>query len=124
MALDYDQARRHAQGWVDAFNRRDLDAVEAMQHQEMTHQSQLVDRYLSQQQGRIDSRQAHRELLRWLWAMEPPFRLVLDEVFTGPHGYACLISENDGIRVVFVREVDADGLIRAQRAYEAPPPEG
>ena len=125
MAPGYEEVRRQVMAQIDAFNRRDLDAVEAMQHQEMTHQSRLADRYLGQQQGCVDSRQAHREILRWLWAMEPPFRLVLDEVFTGPHGYAFLARhEHDGPRVVVVREVDADGLIRDQRAYLARPPQG
>jgi len=126
MALDHDQARRHAQGWADAFNRRDLDAVEAMQHQEMTHHSAGTSGQLGQQQGRVHGRQAHREFLRRVWAME--HRFVLEEVFTGPHGYAfCAFlgrHEHDGMRVVVAREVDADGLIRNQWAYIAQPPEG
>ena len=68
MALDYEEARRQVLAWVDAGNRRDLDAVEAGLHEEMTHQSPIVDRHLGQEHARITGKQAYREHLRWLWA--------------------------------------------------------
>lgn len=61
MALDYDEARRQATAWIDAFNRHDLDAYEAEFHEQITHQSLLADRRLGQENSRVDGKQAHRE---------------------------------------------------------------
>ena len=125
MALDYEDARQQAMAQIDAFNRRDLDGYEDGLHEEFTLQAPFADRHLGQENGRVDGKQAHREFVRWLWAHEPPLRHVLDEVFIGPHGYAFLTHhEHDGTQVVFVREVDADGLVRSQRVYAARPVRG
>jgi hypothetical protein len=121
MALEYDEARRQAEAWVDALNRRDLDAAEAGLHDEMTNASPFVDRHLGSDESRLEGKLAYREFLRWVWA-EQPHQHVLEEVFIGPQGYAFLTHfEHDGTRVFFVREVDADGLVRHQRVYHARP---
>lgn len=124
MALEYEQARRQAQAWVDASNRRDLDAVMALFHEEMTHQGPFADRRLGLENGTIEGKQAHREFMQWLWEhQQPPVRRVLEEVFTGTEGFAFVTRyDHDGTRLVFVWQVDADGLVRNQRVYHAPTP--
>lgn len=120
--MDYDEARRRAVAAVDAFNRRDLDALQVGLHEEMTHQAPLADRHLGQEDGRIEGKQAHGEFVRWLWAQEPQLRSVLEEVFTGPHGYAYLVRrEDNGGQAIFVHEMDADGLVRSLRVFSSPP---
>jgi len=123
--MDYDEARRRAMAAVDAFNRRDLDALQAGLHEELTHQSPFADDHLGQEDGRVEGKQAHGEFVRWLWAREPQMRTVFEEAFTGPDGYAFLVRrEGDGRQAVFVCEVDADGLVRSRRVYTARPPAG
>ena len=123
--MDYEEARRQALAAVDAFNRRDLDALVAVMHEEMTHLGSMADRHLGQEPGRVEGKPAFRDFVRWLWEQEPPLRIVLEEVFTGPRGYVYLTRrEHDGARIAFVREVDADGLIRSQRAYYSRPSAG
>lgn len=121
--MDYDEAWRQAAAAVDAFNRRDLDALQAGLHEEVTHQAPFTGLHLGREDGRVEGKEAHREFVRWLWAQEPQMRSVLVEVFTGPHGYASLIRrEDNGAQVIFVHEVDADGLVRSMRVYAARPP--
>lgn len=123
--MDYDEARRRAMAAVDAFNRRDVDALQAGLHEELTHQSPIADSHLGQEDGRVEGKQAHREFVSWLWDREPQMRTVFEEAFTGPHGYAFLVRrESDGRQAIFVREVDADGLVRSQQVYTARPPAG
>jgi hypothetical protein len=123
--MDYDEARSRAVAAVDAFNRRDLDALQAEMHEDLTHRSPFVDSHVGQEDGRVEGKQAHREFVRWLWAKEPQMRSVFEEAFASPHGYAYLIRrEDDGSQVLFVNEVDADGLIRSMRVYTARPPAG
>src|SRR5215471_13896365 len=118
MALDYDETRRHVQAWIDALNRRDLDAAMAVFHQEMTHQGPFADWHLGREHARIEGKQAHREFLRWLWDQQPPIRHVLEEVFTGTDGYAFMTRhEHDGTRLIFVWQAGADGLVRDQQVY-------
>lgn len=125
MPADYDEARRQAAAWIDAVNRRDLDAVTAMAHEEMTLQGGNTDRHLGLEDGRIEGKQACREFFGWLFAEEPPVRHVLEDVFTGPMGNAFLThAEHDGTRFLFVREVDADGLVRSARVYLGQQPAG
>lgn len=118
MAPDCDEAQRQAAAWIDAVNRRDLDAVAAMVHEDMTIQGANAGRHLGREEGRIKGKQACREFLSWVFAQEPPVRHVLEDVFTGPQGNAFLThAEHDGTRFLFVREVDADGLVRSARVY-------
>ena len=118
MAANHDEAQRQATAWVDAVNRRDLEAIAAMVHEDMTVQGGNTDRHLGHEEGRIEGKQAYRECLGWLHAQEPPVRHVLEDVFTGPQGNAFLThAEHDGTRFLFVREVDADGLVRSARVY-------
>lgn len=121
--MDYDEARRRAMAAVEAFNRRDLDALQAGMHEDLTHQSPLADSYLGQEDGRIDGKQALGGFVRSLWAQDPQMRTVFEEAFTGSGGYAYLVRrEQDDRQVLFVNEVDAEGLVRSRRVYFAGPP--
>ncbi len=123
--MDYDEARRQAMAVVSAFNSRDLDALQALLHEEMTHQAPFADIHLGQEGGRIEGKQAYSEFVRWLWAQQPQLRSVLEEVFAGPQGYAYVVRrEDNGGQAVFVHEVDADGLVRSVRVFSSPPPSG
>jgi ketosteroid isomerase-like protein len=125
MAGDHKEAQRQAAAWIDAVNRRDLDAVAAMVHEDMTVQGGNTDRHLGREEGRIEGKQAYREFLRWLFAQEPPVRHVLEDVFTGPQGNAFLThAEPDGTRFLIVREVDTDGLVRNAQVYLGRPAAG
>ena len=118
MAREFDEAQRQAAAWVDAVNRRDLNAVLAMVHEDMTIHGGNTGRHLGREEGRIEGKQACRDFLHWLFSQEPPVRHVLEDVFTGPQGNAFLThAEHDGTRFLFVREVDADGLVRNARVY-------
>ena len=121
--MDYDGARRQAAAYIDAYNRRDMDAYMAQFHEEITHQSAYVDARLGQEDGRIDGKQAFGEYVNWLLEQDPAGRDCLEEVFTGPQGYAFVTRrELDGRKLIFVREVGADGLVRNQRVYGVRPP--
>jgi hypothetical protein len=125
MAIDYDEAWRQAEAYIDAFNRHDLDAYESQFHDEIIHGSVTVDDRTGQDNSFVDGKQAHREYITWLWEQNPGWRNVLLEVFAGPHGYAFLTRlEPDGWQVVWVREIDADGLVTSQRLYRSRTPEG
>ena len=123
MALTYEEARRQAEVSIDAFNRRDPDAIVAMVHEAVTHRGPFVNDHLGNERSRMDGKEALHEFLRWLWAQEPPLHHVLEEVFVGSEGYAFLThSQHDGTRYVFVNQVDADGLVREFQVYHGPPP--
>lgn len=66
MAIDYDHAWRHAAAYIDAFNRRDLDAYEAQFHDEVTHGSTSVDDRTGQENSFVNGKQAHRDYITWL----------------------------------------------------------
>jgi SnoaL-like domain len=123
MALTYEDGRRRAEAWIDAFNRRDPDPIVAGLHETMTHRGPFVAHHLGHERGPLDGRESQREFLRWLWAKEPHLRHVLDDVFVGSDGYAVLThDEHDGTRYVFVNQVDSDGLVRHLHVYHGPPP--
>jgi hypothetical protein len=123
MAMTYEEARRHAEAWIDAFNRRDPEPIVEMLHDVVAHRGPFVADHTGHEHDRIEGKPAQHEFLRWLWAKEPLLRHVLEEVFVGLDGYACLThSDDDGTRYVFVNQVDADGLVRDLQVYHGSPP--
>ena len=125
MTLTYEEARRQAEASIDAFNRRDPDAIVDMVHETVTHRGPFVDDHLGHEHGRMEGKEALRTFLRWLWAQEPPLQHVLDEVFVGSEGYAFLThSQHDRTRYVFANQVDANGRVREFHVYHGPPPAG
>lgn len=124
MAIGYDEAWRHAAAYIDAFNRHDLAAYLAQLHDDVTHGSVTVDDRAGGENSFVRGKQAHSEYITWMWEQQPDWRNVLQEVFVGPHGYACLTRlEPHGWQVVWVRELGADGLVRGQRLYRSRTPE-
>jgi SnoaL-like domain len=123
VALTYEDARRHAEVCIDAFNRRDPEPIIGMVHHTVAHRGPFVADHVGHEHGRIEGKETQREFLRWLWAKEPNLRHVLDEVFVGLEGFAFMThSEHDGTRYVFVNQVDADGMVRDLHVYHGPPP--
>lgn len=62
-----------------------------------------VDDRAGQENSFVNGKKAHREYITWMWEQQPDWRNVLQEVFVGPHGYACLIRlEPHGWQVVWV----------------------
>lgn len=123
MALTYEEARRRAEVSVDAFNRRDPDPIVATLHEAVTIRGTFVADHVGHERSHLEGRETHGDFLRWLWEKEPPLRHVLEEVFVGSDGYAFLTrSEHDGTRYVFVKQLDADGLVRHLHVYHRSPP--
>jgi len=122
MGLSYEQARRHAEAAIDAFNRRDADAMAEMLHEKATHRGPLAERHTGRERGHAAGKEAQRAFLQWLWEQGPALRHVLEEVFVGTEGYAFLTHGDDGTRYVFVNQVDDDGLVIDTQVYHGPPP--
>jgi len=109
-------AVRHAKSWIAAWNAHDLEAILEHYAEDIEFQADTVVRRWGRADGRLNGRdELRRHFARGL-EMVPNLRFDLEDVFTGPGGYAVLYRRENGNRVIEVVLLDAAGRAREARA--------
>ena len=116
-------ATLHAESWIAAWNRRDLDAILAHYTDDVVFEASTVVRRFGRADGILRGKAELREHFSRGLGLAPQLHFELEAVFTAPSGYAVLYRRENGNRVIDVVEVAEDGRARAVRAlYQAEQP--
>jgi ketosteroid isomerase-like protein len=108
--MDAANAREHAEAWVAAFNRRDLDAVMAFYADDVELRSPLVTRAFGLADGVLKGKDAVRKFFA-LGTGNPALHFDLVEVLVGARAITVLYRNQTGALVADCEEFDTDGRI-------------
>ena len=109
MDLTQAYAQSKAQNWVDAWNRRDLDAVMAHYADDVSVCSRLVKRRLQKSDGWLHGKSALRDYFA-IGMGNPDLHFTLQSVHLGVQSMSMVYARENGIQVVDTMELNADGL--------------
>ncbi|GII33873.1 nuclear transport factor 2 family protein [Planotetraspora mira] len=108
-----------ARRWVEAWNRRDLDAIlEHYADDVEFHASTVVARW-GRPDGTLRGKDELREHFSRGLALVPDLRFALEDILLSPDGYAVIYRRENGNRVIDAVELDAGGHAARVHAYYA-----
>ena len=109
MQLTQNTAQIKAQNWVDAWNKRDLDAVMTHYADDVSVCSPLVKRRLNNSDGWLHGKSALRDYFV-VGMGNPDLQFTLKSVHVGVQSMSMVYARENGIQVVDTMELNADGL--------------
>ena len=109
MQLTQNTAQIKAQNWVDAWNKRDLDAVMTHYADDVSVCSPLVKRPLNKSDGWLHGKSALRDYFV-VGMGNPDLQFTLKSVHVGVQSMSMVYARENGIKVVDTMELNADGL--------------
>ena len=109
MQLTQNTAQIKAQNWVDAWNKRDLDAVMTHYADDVSVCSPLVKRRLNNSDGWLHGKSALRDYFA-VGMGNPDLQFTLKSVHVGVQSMSMVYARENGIQVVDTMELNADGL--------------
>ena len=110
--MDAQQTEGFAKGWIQAWNRRDLEAVLSHYTEDIEFQSPLVVKLLGEPSGTVRGKQNLREYFRKALAAFPgDIELELLGVYQGVNSLLVHFQAK-GRKAVEVMELDQEGKIR------------
>ena len=109
MELTQHTAKTKAQNWVDAWNKRDLDAVMMHYAEDVSVCSPLVKRRLQKQVGWLHGKSALRDYFA-VGMGNPELQFTIKSVHDGVQSMSMVYARENGIKVVDTMELNADGL--------------
>ncbi|GII54760.1 hypothetical protein Pth03_31490 [Planotetraspora thailandica] len=110
-----------AKHWVDAWNRRDLEAILGHYADDVEFQASTVVARWNRPDGVLRGKdELRRQFTRGL-ELAPGLRFQLEDVLLTPDGYAVVYLRENGNRVVDAVELGADGRAIRVHAYYGRP---
>ena len=110
-------ARAFAAAWVDAWNRRDPDAIRAHYATDVVLTSPRAARWYARDDGTLRGADELQDYLAVEFHAAPDFHLELHHTLVGVDGVTVVYSREDGAVVAEVMILDAEGRIRRASAY-------
>ena len=98
--------RSVVEGWIEAWNCRDLDRIMRHYASSVVFEANTVVRRWNRPDGTLRGADEFREHFRIGLELAPSLHFELGEVFTVPSGYAALYRRDNGNRVLDVVELD------------------
>jgi ketosteroid isomerase-like protein len=116
--LNLAQARALAEGWIAAWNARDLDGILAHYADDVVFSSPLVVTRYGEASGVLRGKAALRQYFRGgLEAIGATIQFKLLDVLAGVNGYTIYYSRESGATVVDTAIVNAEGKAIAVHAH-------
>ena len=104
-------------GWIDSWNRRDLDGIMAHYANGVVFEASTVVRRWNRPDGRLHGAGELREHFRRGLELAPSLHFTLESVFTSPSGYAALYGRDNGNRVLDVVELNEESKAVNVKAF-------
>ena len=102
-------ARDHADGWLAAWNARDLDRIIACYSEDVDFVAPTVVRRWGRPDGALQGREELRRHFAKGLELAPEIRFSEEALLQTPGGYALLYRRENGNRVLDVVELDSEG---------------
>ncbi len=115
--MSEEKLRAHACQWIDAWNRRDLDAVMDSYAPEVKFQAQTVVGRWKKEDGLLVGKEELRRHFACGLELAPDLRFDLLEILTGMNGVVILYRRETGALVADVVELDEEYRGVDVRAY-------
>ena len=109
MELTQHTVQTKAQNWVDAWNNRDLEAVQTHYADDVSVCSPLLKRRLNNSGGWVQGKSALRDYFA-VGMGNPDLQFTLKSVYIGVKSMSMVYARENGIQVVDTMELNADGL--------------
>jgi len=118
--MDFQQAEASAKEWIEAWNRRDPDAVASHYSDDVEFQSPLLAHLLEEPSGTVFGKQNLREYFgKVLAAFPEELNLELVGVYVGVKS-RLVHFQAKGRRVIEVMELDDEGKVRRALTFGQP----
>src|SRR6266542_2259956 len=117
LAMNDDDARAFAGAWVDAWNRRDPDAILAHYASDAVLTSPLAARWFARDDGTVRGAAELREYLDVRFYHAPDLHIEVQHTLVGVEGVTVVYTRENGAVVAEVMNLDAAGRIRFARAF-------
>jgi ketosteroid isomerase-like protein len=115
--MNDDDARAFAAAWVDAWNRRDPDAIRAHYATDVVLTSPLAARWYARADGTLRGADELQDFLDVEFHTAPDLHIELHHILIGVDGVTVVYSREDGAVVAEVLNLDEAGRIRRASAY-------
>lgn len=115
--MDDDDARTFAATWVDAWNRRDPEAILAHYDADVVLTSPLAARWFSRDDGTLRGLAELRDYLAVGFDVAPDLHFEVHHTLAGVNGVTVVYSRENGAQVAEVMILDAARRIRRAWAY-------
>ncbi|WP_052423776.1 nuclear transport factor 2 family protein [Nonomuraea candida] len=109
--------RAHADAWLAAWERRDLDAILACYAEDVDFAAPTVARRWGRADGRLHGRAELRRHFELGLELAPDLTFTEEALLPGAGGYALLYRRENGNRVLDVVELDRHGRAARVRAF-------
>jgi hypothetical protein len=119
--VERDEAERIANEWLEAWNARDVDAVMAHFHPDVTVVSPLAATIGIAPDGKVRGRDAVRAYYEQGLAGVPDLHFTLETVLVGVDGLTVLYRTHRGQQVVETMLLDGETVVRVMVHYGPPP---
>lgn len=115
--MNDDDARAFAAAWVDAWNRRDLDAILAHYAADVVLTSPLAARWFARADGTVLGTAELRDYLTVGLHAAPDLHLEVHHTLVGVDGVTVVYTRENGALVAEVMNLNAAGRIRRAWAF-------
>ncbi len=117
--MDSDFAQRFSNEWLDAWNRRDIDAILSHFHDEIVFTSPLAQRIVDNSDGYVRGKDALRTYWTEGLARNPDLHFTLIAMYVGVDTLVINYRNHGGQRVNEVLTFDGSLVIEGHGTYEA-----
>jgi hypothetical protein len=117
MSAASQDVRALVSGWIDSWNRQDLDGIMAHYADDVLFEANTVVTRWNRPDGRLHGAAELREHFRRGLELAPSLHFDLEAVFTAPGGYAALYRRDNGNRVLDVVELNEESKAINVKAF-------
>jgi hypothetical protein len=114
-----DEAIKHAEGWVDAWNARDIDRILSHYAEDVVFEAETVQERWQKPDGKLCGIAELKKHFELGLELAPALRFCIEQVFSAPSGYAVLYERENGNRVIDCVTVNEDDRGARVTAYYA-----
>ena len=115
--MTLEEAEKHAQGWVDAWNARDLEKILSYYAEDVVFEAETVRKRWRKADGKLCGRSELKNHFALGLELAPALKFRLEQVFFAPSGYAVLYERENGNRVIDCVTLNDEGRATRVTAY-------
>jgi ketosteroid isomerase-like protein len=117
--MTHEEAVKHAEDWVDAWNQHDLERILSHYAQDVVFEAETVRKRWNKPDGKLYGIDELRRHFALGLELAPQLQFRMEQVLLAPSGYAVLYQRENGNRVIDSVTMNEEGRAIAVIAYYA-----